>query len=293
MNKLQTTETQTLGQQYLADYLAKHDRESTRRHARENVALFEKWLKDRPLTLANVSQYKAHVVGITKSTARRNLILSHARCFLKWCIMHGHLQAHELQMREVFRPFKIESRLLDVLTKPEIERLVIAAGEWRGQYPVGAMVLAALLTGARRRELDDMPLRQIDLDNRKLVLISTKTRLEREFPTELCGVGEQLFVRLKQVNRRLCYENRAWRAIAEKAQVACQFKTLRATFSSYAKSAGANPWLIDKLLAHSAKVAELHYDRALVGIKGDNAPEWYGCPDAFVKAVEQVQIAGG
>lgn len=286
------TQTETQAGAYLRHYTETHDRESTIRHAREGVGLFEKWLAGREISVGLLHDFRLYMVSLTKSKNRRNDIMSHVKLYINWLLVRDEIDLKEVAMREALKPFRVDRSLVDILDKDQIKRIVVAAGEYRGKHPAGALVLAALATGARRGELTTLPLSHIDLANDKLILTSSKTRHQREFPLELCGVGRHVFAEQHRQNRRLDYEYRAWHTIRTAAGLRkVKFKTFRACFSSYAKSAGATPWLIDKLLAHSASVAERAYDRALVGITGDNAPQWYGCEAEFAEAVERVQIS--
>lgn len=275
---------------YLNDYKASHDRASTIRHATESVGRLEAWLNGQPITAAKLGDFRAHLASVTSSNNFRNMMLSHVRCYVRWLALRGVIQLTDLEIKAALKAYPLNARLLDVLGQDEIKRLVVAAGAYRGTKPVGALVLAGLLTGARRGELTSLALSDIDLGNRKILLSSTKTRIQREFPLVLCGVGAGLFDRLVHTHRRLCYDFRAWKDVLTAAEVKTQYKSLRATFSSYAKSAEMNPWLVDKLLAHSAAVAEKHYDRAIFGVRGQSAPEWYGCEAEMREAVEQVQL---
>lgn len=280
--------------QYVTEYAQTHDKETSIRHCRVYVKHFVKWLGKRPLDVKALQEFKVHLVRESTSKRTRNLMLSYAKGYLKWLVLRGETTLREIEIRHALKPFKIDSELIDVLDKGQLQRLAEEAAKYRGEHPVGALVLAAMLTGARRGELTSLAVKHIEPEHSKLLLTSHKTRLQREFPFELMGVGAKLFEELKRKNRRLVYDYRAWHEIRTRAELPdCQFKQLRACFSSYAKSAGANPWLIDNFLAHSAGVAKGSYDRALVGIHGDNAPEWYGCTETFAWAVEHVQIERG
>lgn len=277
---------------YLKHYQADHA-ESSIRSARESLERFEGFIMGRGISPNSLDDFKLHLSTLDYANSTKNNWLRHVKTFLIWLASRGYIDLNQMQIAHHLKAFKQKRKLPDVLSKEQIERLVYEAGEYRGTWPTGALVLAGLLLGARRGELTSMNVTHIEPENRKIVLISHKTNLEREFPLDLTGVGDYLFLELHRRHRKLRYNQRAWEEIRRRAGIETPFKSLRSTFSSYAKSAGANPWLIDKILAHSGGVADKHYDRALVGIEGDNAPEWYGCVEAFEKAVHRVQIEKG
>lgn len=280
---------------YCAAVEAEHDRASTIRHKKEAAKRWERWVKGRELAPRTLQDFRLYIATKTDSNPTRNLWLSNTSSYLKWLMAGGYITAiTEADVKRILRKFPVGRELVQILSQDEIRRVVVEAGEYRGKYPVGCLVLAALVTGARRGELTGLGIRDIDPDNQKIILSGSKGRQPREFPFELMGCASKLFREVKRTMRRFVWEQRAWETIRERAGVpSVKFKTFRACFSSYAKSAGANPWLIDQFLGHTAQVAKSSYDRALVGITGDNAPQWYGCEDAFQVAVERVQFFRG
>lgn len=273
-----------------ADYLETYglDRaESSTRQAALHVRSFYEWLTRHGITL----DYRLGVVSLQDYRAAlarepdfknsyKNIRLSHVRTFLNWARKRGVVKLSRDEISDSLECFRTEHKLPRVLTHGEIRRLVQACidhGSTTGRY-----VLAGLLTGMRKREIG--VLSRSHVDELQIVCYASKTREQRVIPLEYVGVGRRLFTEPKRYDWD--FQKRHWVKIRARAGLkGLPFKVLRATFSSYAKSAGVNHWTVAQILGHTVKTAARHYDRLVAGVSGDSAPEWYGCADLIERAI--------
>lgn len=281
-------------QQILDTYLEHHEpgwAKSTYRDAAASCHEFAKWLErndlrvDHSLSVATLQDYRAHIARRRLKNSTKSLKLVRVKHFLNFARARGEIRLSTDDIREALPGFKIETRLPKVLTFDEIKRLLnacIADGSETARF-----VLAALLTGMRRMEIRG--LRAKHIDDAQITVFSPKTRHERIIPLELLGVGADFFVQTPE-GYQWDYQRHKWDEIRNAAGLeGTPFKTLRATWSSYAKSSGETPWVVEQILGHSKKTAGRFYDRLVAGVTGETVPEWLGCPDLVSRAVEMLR----
>jgi integrase len=260
--------------EYLEWYAATGRAASSIAGAKQHVTAFETWRDGRPLTPGLLLDYHAWLGRKrTIQPSYKNVIQSHVRGYLMHLIHRrnaGELVAPDVTL--ILRTFDVERTVPRILTRAEVARLVAHAD---------AFTLVALLTGARRKEVESVAVIESEL-----LIKGTKTRTERLMPLRLMGCAVPLFRQLPPLE---CTRAR-WKEITTAAGLeGLTVKALRSTASSYFKcSKVLTDWEVDKLLGHSAAVADRHYDRYIDGVSGDTIPEWYGCPDLFEKTVERL-----
>lgn len=238
------------------------------------------------LTQADLMAWYGNLCDRTGKHTTKNTEMAHVMAFVKWA--HDRDALPDLSLR----PFKRFKRRDDeirpaptVLTREEIRRLVLACPG----NECGSIALAALLTGARKMELHNFKPRQVAKDG-VITIMGQKGRAERLIDPKYLGSGLTLFTRAAKASRDpFKYVRYHWVELQNAAILpGLCFKTLRATVSSYMKSAGIAPWVVDSTLGHTADVAAKHYDRLVPGVSGATLPEIYGCADDFAQACESV-----
>lgn len=270
---------QTLIDAYLAETKAAKA-ESTWRGAR--LAL-----EGMTFTQADLLGWYRRLCESKRKPATRNTTLAHVKMFIRWAQDRGELT--DLNTTPL-RRFREHATVPVVLKRSEIASLAKLCPD----SPVGSIVLAAMLTGARKSELESFMPRQVDQDG-TITIIGEKTHTDRLVSPLLLGdVGREFFLRVRQAKKQpFRFEKHAWESMRKAAGVNAPFKALRSTVSSYAKSGGIPAFVVDKSLGHTAVVAEKSYDRLVIDIgEGSTLPEFYGCLDVLRDACERVSWAG-
>jgi integrase len=186
---------------------------------------------------------------------------------LKHAVQWGYLDANPAQYTE--RP-RIEDREMEILTPPEIRRLLDAADE-----PVRTLVLCAVLTGMRRGELLGLKWEDVDLEGEKIHVrrslwrgkfTTPKSRRSRRaidlaatlraalarLPTRL--QGELVFPgdRGKPIDPDN-FMHRDWARVLRRSGLKrIRFHDLRHTYASLLIAQGAHPKYIQVQLGHAS-----------------------------------------
>lgn len=255
---------------YKQHFADTHDRENTIRQAVLHVDDFGQFRAGRPVTLALLQDYRARVAKDSHANTYKNLRLTYVKQFLQWARRRGVVDLDGDDMRATLKGFAPERRLPKILSSADLRRLVETIGGTGGE--MGRFALVGLLTGMRRAEIENLSASHVD--DVQITVWAPKTRAERIIPLSVLGTGAQLF-KAKRLSFR--FNKRQWAKLRTAAGLrGVPFKTLRATWSSYAKSSGMDTWTVEQILGHTPRTAARHYDRLVANVEGKTAPEWYG-----------------
>jgi integrase len=163
---------------------------------------------------------------------------------------------YKLERRERFISMNEAQRLFDAIE--ELER----RGEIHSQY--GLMVRLLIMTGARRGEIEGLKWRELDMDRRRIVLSSDRSKTgARRIPLSNAAMEtlaqiprDSLFVFPAQRPNSTSGHTQAlphvWDRIRREADLPdLRLHDLRHSFASFAAEAGASLQLIGKALGHT------------------------------------------
>ncbi len=210
------------------------------------------------------SEKKRGLITIKGGKTTAALTVVSFQAMMNWAVTRGLLAKHptkgvvryKLERRERFISMNEAQRLFDAIE--ELER----RGEIHSQY--GLMVRLLIMTGARRGEIEGLKWREIDMDRRRIVLSSDRSKTgARRIPLSNAAMET-----LAQISRDSPFVfpaqrpnstsghtqalPRVWDRIRIEADLPdLRLHDLRHSFASFAAEAGASLQLIGKALGHT------------------------------------------
>lgn len=260
-------------QTYLAHHAIEHrDRLKTVKNTKAAVLHFEKWRDDRPITVPLLQDYRTHLANKRSSfdrawtAAHRNLNLNIVKAMLAWLNLREVVTLKNENVRKALELFPTTRSLPRVLTRQEIAEFVKVC---KRNGETGRTALALLFTGARFNEI--MALRPKHVTDAGVVIMGTKTRVERLFPVALLGDARSIFSMTP-----FLWRQSAWNKLRMELSFKVKVKDLRSNFATYAMSSGkVTLYQCASLLGHSASILESKYlGPAVWGVKGATVLDW-------------------
>lgn len=258
---------------YLADCLSRGDGEAYVKVKQSQLTAMlggvgAKRLAD--LTVDTVSNYLAGLRSQGKSPRTRNQHRATVIAWLNWCVSRARLDHHRLDTIPRLNEDLDRKRKRRAATDEEIEKLLDAMPPHRR-----LVLLAAVFTGLRRGELNQIERRDLNLDQRMLTVRAEvgKTKKPSVIPlhSELCqalrdSVGamrptERVFKPVPMMKTFRRDLERAGIDFKDENGRQLDFHALRGTFATRLLRSGIHPSVARRYTRHaSVKTLEKHYD---------------------------------
>lgn len=228
--------------------------------AKLRTGKYSKKVNQRPLAITPAAK-KAR-----QSTANR--ILTVLKALLNKAFADGYVAENTAWSK--VKPFRdVDTARIRFLTNSEAQKLVTACPP-----DLLRLVRAALLTGARRGELANLTVAEVNLNTSQIYIAESKSGKPRHIPLNPEGLKHfREIIRGKNRNELAFTHNgglawgpnhhvRALNAACEKAKIEpkVSFHELRHTYASHLANAGVDLLTISKLLGHSdTRITAKHY----------------------------------
>ena len=207
-----------------------------------------------------------------------NKHLRNLRAFIHWCSMAGYMD--NISVRSV----KGRAKIVTVLSNKDIRALLNACGndkQWRMR------ILLAVTTGLRRSDIDNIELRDIDIERKVITAVNRKTQkvtLYQPLPDGLMPHLERFILEEIEPGQIRLFKHKfskKWQTIKRKAGLShIQFHDLRRTFGSLQADAGVPIKVLQDMYKHSSiETTMKHYIKTndtekRKGVNKLNVNEW-------------------
>jgi integrase len=241
--------------------------ESCRSRLRLHVVPFFGQIRLDAITLPHVREFMKALLAKDLSPKTVLNVMVVLKEMLKHAVQWGYLDANPAHYAE--RP-RGEDQEMQILTRPEIRRLLDAADE-----PVRTLILCAVLTGMRRGELLGLRWEDVDLERHRLFVrralwrgkfVTPKSRRSRRTIDLAPTLGAALAKLASRVQGGLVFcsadghpidpdnfAHRDWARVLRRAEVRrIRFHDLRHTYASLLIAQGAHPKYIQAQLGHAS-----------------------------------------
>ena len=241
--------------------------ESCRSRSRLHIVPFFRQMRLDEITLPHVREFMKALLAkeLSPKTVLNAMVV--LKEMFKHAVQWGYLDVNPAQYAE--RP-RAEDKEMQILTPPEIRRLLDAADE-----PVRTLLLCAVLTGMRRGELLGLRWEDIDLESHRIFVrralwrgkfVTPKSRRSRRtidmaptLRTSLAKLpsrfqGGLVFCRTdgEPINPDI-FAQRDWARALRRAELRrIRFHDLRHTYASLLIAQGAHPKYIQAQLGHAS-----------------------------------------
>lgn len=212
------------------------------------------------ITSRSIEEYKIkRLEKVKPATVNRELVLLKHQFNL--AISWGNAATNPMKGVRLLREANIQER---ILTKDEIARLLSVCSDY-----FRPIVLTALHTGMRKMEILTLKWEQVDLDNRVITILFSKSGRIRKIPINavlfevLRGLKEKATSEYVFICRRTKLPpgeiRTAWLTAIRKSSIICRFHDLRHTFASHLVASGVDIVTVKELLGHSEIKMTMRY----------------------------------
>ena len=260
-------------------YLTEHSKISKRSY-KTDIALLRKLVGEfagfflDEITDYHCEQYKRNRINqkneignklVSPTTINRELSL--LRSILNRSVKWGYLSFNPVKKIEFFKEEPKER----ILTNGEMKKLLAAA-----RLPLKDIILMALNTGMRQREILDLEWNQVNIEERFISIKKTKSRKLRRVPMNKSMV--KLFSRLHSENgtnslvfpsprtgKPFVFIHNAWKRLLNEVGIEdMRFHDLRHCFATYGLLKGGDLISLKETLGHSDIGTTSRYTKALL-----------------------------
>ena len=233
------------------------------------------------ITSRSIEEYKIiRLEKVKPATVNRELVLLKHQFNL--AISWGNAATNPMKGVRLLKEANIQDR---ILTKDEIARLLAVCSDY-----FRPIVLTALHTGMRKGEILGLKWEQVDLDNRVITILFSKSGRIRKIPINSVLYEIFMGLREKSVSEYVftCRRTKlppgeirtAWlTAIRKSGIIHCRFHDLRGTFASYLVASGVDIVTVKELLGHADIKMTMRYA--------------HSAPESKVKAVAALENSIG
>lgn len=213
------------------------------------------------ITTSKIEEFRKSLLEKGAKHATVNRYLACLRSMLNKAVEWAHLQKTPMGSIKLFKEDNMQLRFL---AKEEIERLLHACPPY-----IRSIVLFALNTGMRKKEILNLRWSNIDFENILIHVEKTKSKKPRIIPMNI--IVKRLLVNIREHTSSeyiFCDKNgkkiknirRSFEKVLEEADIEeCVFHTLRHTFSSHFIMSGGDIKTLQEILGHYSVNMTMRY----------------------------------